>query len=178
MARAGRSATTTFWDFSLACYARTGVAKACLDLQDRRGLDVNMLLFGCYAAHACGVALSVKEILAFESAVVAWQAGVVLPLRAARRALTDGLEDVSACALDAIKTRIKEAELAAEQAEQDCLAALLARRHEPVLETGGGITRAIAHHNLRVYLSGRGHALELADERAFQSIVDGCFPDT
>jgi hypothetical protein len=33
-----------FWDFSLALYAKEGVADACLLLQDKLGYDVNLLL--------------------------------------------------------------------------------------------------------------------------------------
>ena len=37
-----------FWNFSLELYAGEGVAEACLDLQERRGCDVNILLFCCW----------------------------------------------------------------------------------------------------------------------------------
>ena len=37
-----------FWNFSLELYAGDGVAEACLDLQERRGCDVNILLFCCW----------------------------------------------------------------------------------------------------------------------------------
>src|SRR3954470_3940357 len=37
-----------FWNFSLELYAGEGVAEACLDLQERRGCDVNVLLFCCW----------------------------------------------------------------------------------------------------------------------------------
>ena len=40
---------TPFWQFSGAVYAHPGVAEACLDLQDRHGLDVNLLLFCAWA---------------------------------------------------------------------------------------------------------------------------------
>ena len=37
-----------FWNFSLEIYSGEGVAEACLDLQERRGCDVNILLFCCW----------------------------------------------------------------------------------------------------------------------------------
>src|SRR5471030_292758 len=37
-----------FWNFSLEIYAAEGVSGACLDLQERRGCDVNILLFCCW----------------------------------------------------------------------------------------------------------------------------------
>ena len=170
----GSSEAAAFWGFSLACYGRGGVADACLDLQDRRGLDVNMLLFCCYAAAAHGFAMSVKEVRAFEAVVAPWQAEVIRPLRAARRALPAALEGVRRPAIDSIKAKIKEAELAAEEAEQASLAALLAGRCDPVPSIAG-VALGIAGHNLRAYLSSRGHALEAADEKALGAILAGCF---
>ncbi len=175
MARAhGKTETAAFWDFSLACYARAGMAEACLDLQDRRGLDVNMLLFCCYAAAAHGFAMSVREILSFEASVSAWQAEIVKPLRAARRAMPSGMEGVPRPLIESIRAKIKEAELAAEEAEQARLAALLTGRGDSG-STIEGVARGLAGHNLRAYLSGRGHALEPADESALGAILDACF---
>ncbi|MCG8546534.1 MAG: TIGR02444 family protein, partial [Alphaproteobacteria bacterium] len=34
-----------FWNFSLRAYARPGVADACIRLQDRYGVDVNVLFY-------------------------------------------------------------------------------------------------------------------------------------
>ena len=36
------------WRFSLAFYARPGVAEALIALQDRAGLDVNLMLFALW----------------------------------------------------------------------------------------------------------------------------------
>ena len=43
-------ADSRFWQFSLDFYARPGVADACLELQDRAGVDVNVLFFVLYLA--------------------------------------------------------------------------------------------------------------------------------
>ena len=57
-----------FWAFSLEVYGRPGVAPACLALQDRHGLDVNLLLFCCWAASQ-GVTLDQRTLAAAEEAV-------------------------------------------------------------------------------------------------------------
>jgi len=77
---------TPFWDFSLAVYNRPGVAEACLALQDRRGLDVNLLLACCWAG-AAGRRLEAQDISGLRGAVDEWQREVVAPLRAVRRRL-------------------------------------------------------------------------------------------
>ena len=41
-----------FWDFSVTLYGRPGVAPACLELQERRGLDVNVLMFCLWLAQS------------------------------------------------------------------------------------------------------------------------------
>src|SRR5262244_106072 len=73
-------AATEFWRFSLTVYARPGVTSSCLALQDRFGLDVNLLLFCCWAA-ARGHRLDPAELAAAEAASVAWQRDIVTPLR-------------------------------------------------------------------------------------------------
>lgn len=98
------------WDFSLALYARPGVAAACLELQDRRGLDVNVLLFAAWAGAACGVRLSAEELSRIDGTVSTWRNEVVRPLRAVRRRVKG--EDA------ALYERLKASELAAERIQQ------------------------------------------------------------
>jgi len=43
-----------FWRFSLDAYGRPGVAAACLDLQDRHGCDVNLILYALWLGRAGG----------------------------------------------------------------------------------------------------------------------------
>ena len=42
-----------FWDFSLRVYGSEGVPEACLVLQERHGIDVNVLLY-CFWLGASG----------------------------------------------------------------------------------------------------------------------------
>ncbi len=41
---------SAFWQFSLAFYARPGVADACLQLQDDAGVDVNVMFYVLFLA--------------------------------------------------------------------------------------------------------------------------------
>ncbi|WP_448207339.1 TIGR02444 family protein [Azospirillum sp. sgz302134] len=134
-----------FWDFSLAVYARPGVPAACLDLQDRRGLDVNVLLFAAWAGLACGVRLTAEELARIDAAVAPWRAEVVRPLRAVRRRVKG--EDA------ALYDRLKAAELAAERIQQDRLYA------ESGLTPAPGGTVELAAANLRLLVPGEEPAL-------------------
>jgi uncharacterized protein (TIGR02444 family) len=102
----GVSDSNPFWEFSLALYRRPGVAGQCIELQDSLGLDVNLLLYACYAA-ACGVRLSASDIDTVESGIRHWRETTVRPLRKLRRHSTGQL-----------KEKLLEAELAAERTQQ------------------------------------------------------------
>ncbi len=75
-----------FWTFSLRFYQLPGVAESCIELQDRHGADVNLVLFALWAA-ASGHQLDAEAIAAADRAARQWRETVTQPLRAARRAL-------------------------------------------------------------------------------------------
>ena len=78
---------TPLWAFSLAVYGGNGVADECLALQERLGLDVNILLFAAFLGAVEGAQLEVSDIAAASAGVAKWQDEIVRPLRQTRRAL-------------------------------------------------------------------------------------------
>ena len=139
-----------FWDFSLAVYARPGVPAACLDLQDRLGLDVNVLLFAAWAGLGCGVRLSAEDLARVDSAIAPWRAEVVRPLRAVRRRVKG--EDA------ALYDQLKAAELAAERIQQDRLFAVSGLTPVPGGHVASGAE--LAEANLRLLVPGDDPALK------------------
>lgn len=103
-----------FWDFSLAVYADPATAAACLELQNRFDLDVNLLLF-CVFAGCNGRRLSVDELSRLDAAVHPWRTQVIHPLRAARRWIKSA--DAGAEA-EAVRRQVLNTELAAERHQQ------------------------------------------------------------
>jgi len=75
-----------FWDYALALYRQEGVENACLELQRRHGLDVNLVLLCCWLASR-GIEAAPAWLKAVTAAVEPWQAEVVRPLRAVRTRL-------------------------------------------------------------------------------------------
>lgn len=108
-----------FWRFSLDIYGRPGVAAACLDLQERHGRDVNLVLFAAWIGIAGRGRLTDADFAAAEDAIAPWRRAVVEPLRAVRRHVK---ESGRATLYEALKA----AELDAEHAAQDRLEALVA----------------------------------------------------
>lgn len=160
------------WRFSLAVYDRPGVAAACLDLQDRCGLDVNLLLFAAWAGAACGRRLSVPELEAARAMTAPWQSEVVAPLRRVRRRLKAPLpEALPAPAVQSLRARLQAAELEAERIAQTALARACRFDVPERLEAGAG--RAAAAANLQTYLALCG--VDPAAERAaLDAILAGC----
>lgn len=115
-----RQPNSPFWTFSLGLYARPGVADACLVLQDRQGVDVNLLLFMLWAGQS-GRRLSPTEVGALRDLTEDWRRDIVVPLRAVRRALRRPPAAVDAEAAAHLRQDIKKVELASERLQQAAL---------------------------------------------------------
>jgi uncharacterized protein (TIGR02444 family) len=110
-----------FWDFSLALYAKPGVAESCLRLQDGLGLDVNLLLYACWTAAKGAGRPSPDGWRRLVDETAAWRAQVVEPLRRVRRFLKGAEESPWSAGL---RDRVKALELDAEHAGQLSIATL------------------------------------------------------
>ncbi len=108
----GQTPEDSLWRFSLGVYAQPGVEAVCLDLQDRLGADVNLLLFAVWAGAVCGARLPAAGMDELSAEAAAWQRDVVAPLRGVRRHLK-GIEGA-----EAFRQNIKDAELDSERLEQ------------------------------------------------------------
>jgi uncharacterized protein (TIGR02444 family) len=159
-----------FWSFSLALYGRPGVAPALIGLQDRLGLDVNMLLFCCWAG-TIGRPLSAEDIAAVEQIAEPWQAEIVRPLRAVRRRLKGGFVGLPAAAVETYRKRVNELEIAGEQLAQEAMAGLLPAT--PALPSSA----ALVAGNLKAYLQTRRVVAGPPEEDDLTAVLHGCFPD-
>jgi uncharacterized protein (TIGR02444 family) len=114
----GEDQALSLWRFSCAFYAQPGVSEALLALQDRAGLDVNLILFALWQG-ACGRRrLSHAEVMAAERSAGPIRAAIVLPLRALRRKLRSDRD----ADIQRLRERIKTLEIAAERIVQRRLA--------------------------------------------------------
>lgn len=164
-----------FWNFSLEIYAGEGVAEACHDLQERRGCDVNVLLFCCWLGASGRPTLTADRLRALLAVTEAWQAGIVKPLREVRRLLKDRLwSGALPETVDATRRRVADAELAAEHAEQLKLAGL----HAPPADRDRPVAQRLraAVGNLGVYAVCLGVVPNAADRRAVAALMRASFP--
>ena len=163
-----------FWAFSLSTYRRPGVEPACVSLQDRLGLDVNLLLYLCWAG-SIGHALGSDELDEAMVRARRWQSRVVRPLREARRALK-GQDMVPAEQGEALRERVKALELEAERLEQAMLrACLCAAENEASKDRTEAAARAA--RNIALYLRSVGVEPRLEDVADLAVVLHGSFPD-
>jgi uncharacterized protein (TIGR02444 family) len=135
---------TPFWRFSGTVYAHRGVAEACLSLQDRHHLDVNLLLF-CAWAGSRGHRLDGGELGQLRSLARPWHEQVVAPLRGARRWLKVQTSVPDSLG-EAFREEVKSLELQAEMLEQ------LMLYQEIEIKEGSGTADDVAA-NLLLYLT-------------------------
>jgi uncharacterized protein (TIGR02444 family) len=73
------------WLFSLAIYSAPDVSTECIDLQDKAGVDVNVLLFAAWLGATRGLLLTSEHFKEIEAVSGEWQLHVLTPFRAIRR---------------------------------------------------------------------------------------------
>ena len=137
-----------FWSFTLAFYGRPGVSPACIALQDRHGLDVNLVLYACWVGLSGRGRLAAADLARAAELNAPWRGRVIETLRAARRALRE--EDRRGPILELYEAA-KAAELAAERIAQRRLQTLAPA--ETVADPAA--RRGDAAANLRTYLAGK-----------------------
>jgi uncharacterized protein (TIGR02444 family) len=112
-----------FWRFSLSFYRTQDVPAACISLQDRHGLDVNIMLFALWLA-SMGRAVSSRDLQDADEVVRGWRAEAVVALRGVRRYLREPAAAFAGEAASALRDKVKAAELESERLQQEALFAL------------------------------------------------------
>lgn len=116
------------WRFVLPFYSRDGVSPACLTLQEKLGVDVNILLFTIFAQVERGILLERSDLEAVDALVRDWRSDVIQPLRRVRSRMKSGPSPAPSPITEPLRNRIKAAELEAEKIEIAMLADWLDRQ--------------------------------------------------
>jgi len=164
-----------FWDFTLAVYGKQGVSPAVIALQDRHGLDVDILLFCCWTASTGRGALDAATVAKAREVADPWQAQVVNALRVIRRRIKDGFAGTPPGLPDGLRKDILGREIDAERIEQMMLEALA-----PAAGGAGKAAEAKAKDaaaSLGVYLKACKIKADDADRGHLATLVAAAFPD-
>ena len=114
-----------FKRFALELYRCPGVADACLALQNRHDLDVNVVLFAAFTGAAQRRTLTAQDLALAYRRVDAWHQEVVRPLRAVRQRLKTGPAPAPSDATGQLRRKLAQLEIETEIVELDQLGALI-----------------------------------------------------
>ena len=145
--------SATLWNFAVQLYGRAGVRDACLDLQDRCGLDVDLLLFAVWSAFAGPGQLDAGAFRECIAVTAAWRDRLLQPLRALRRTSSGDFDPIPEASSQAVARQLQAVELAAERVELELLEGWATARDScgPATEP-----EAAAASNLVAYLTAAG----------------------
>ena len=138
-----------FWRFSLAFHEWPGVAEALITLQDRDGLDVNLILFALWLGISGRAPLDGDALAAAERVAGTLRSEIVEPLRSLRRKLRHHPDGE----VQRLREGVKVLELAGEKLIQERLARVAGRG---CAKKSRRDRRGAAHANLALYLGGGG----------------------
>jgi uncharacterized protein (TIGR02444 family) len=161
--------TVSFKRFALALYRSEGVADACLHLQNRHDLDVNVVLLAAFVGAEQRQRLTPSGLEAARARVDAWHREVVRPLRAVRQRLKTGPAPAPNEITAHLRRRLQQVEIDAELIELDQLGALI-----PVLEpmpASGNATESAAAAIETVIKTHTHTAPDDRDRRAIDTIA-------
>jgi uncharacterized protein (TIGR02444 family) len=167
-----------FKQFALELYGSEGVAAACLHLQNRHTLDVNLVLFAAFIGARRRQALTTSCLDAARSRVDAWHREVVRPLRAVRQRLKTGPAPAPNELTTRLRGKLQQVEIDAELIELDQLAELIPLGGaDPVPGSPVECAAAAIEAVVRIYSTG---APDDSDQRAIETIaaaagaISGC----
>ncbi|CAN5395207.1 hypothetical protein BH11ACT7_BH11ACT7_11410 [soil metagenome] len=137
------STAQTFVRFSLDVYRADDVGGACLHLQDRFDVDVNLVLFASYVGAVRGEVLTAQRLAAAHGRVDPWHRDVVRALRAVRRGLKTGPAPAPNQSTAELRRKVQQVEIEAELIELAELGQLIVDTEAPQA-TGTALERAAA----------------------------------
>lgn len=164
-----------FWDYSLRVYGGDGVPAACLVLQDRFEIDVNVMLFCSWIGHSGRGVMTAADLSAALGAVSGWNEGIVRSLRAVRQALKGGFPPAPDAESAALRRRILKIEVDSEHVEQLILARAVERPPADGLPASRRAADAVA--NIGAYFARHGAALVETDADSLAAVLGAAFTE-
>ena len=113
--------------FALTVYRGDGVPAACIRLQDRFGVDVNVLLAAAYLGAVRARALSPAVLSDMSAHVDAWHREIVVGLRDVRRRLKSGPPPAPDTRTTDLREKLQALEVEAEMIELNELGTVVGR---------------------------------------------------
>ena len=149
---------TDFWSFSLRVYALPGVADVLLELQNRYGGDINLVLFCAWHAATGRGELLTERIRVLDDHLRPWRDSILKPLREVRHLIGNETAFVTLTHSREARARVLDAELTCEQVAQQLLESLAEIRPAAVTEKRAA---EVFRANLQAYCGYLGVPLDV-----------------
>lgn len=159
-----------FWQFSVRVYQQASIQQVCLELQNRCGANVNLLLFCCWSGIQGYRHLEISELREYLASIYQWHHAITLQLRRLRNCVP---KQTGGSALQKLRPAILDVELAAEQCEQLMLAERLSSVASPQLAPRKKLLNAIT--NLKNYTRLWRHTLTKNDYQLLTQLLGNLF---
>jgi len=160
-----------FWEFSLATYPQTAVKQGCLALQERVGMNVNIILFICWLAKTGRGRLQKDDFIKIARLLNRWHLSITQCLRHMRRLVAKAFMPTT---IQTCKQVLLTNELAAEQIEQLMLANYFTQLIATQRTTLQKATDAVI--SISTYAKSLGIAYTTQDSQAIEQILMHIFP--
>jgi uncharacterized protein (TIGR02444 family) len=167
--------THPFWDFALPLHETKGVGEAVIALQDRHGVNVNLMLLSCWIGASGRGRLGEHGARQAIEAARIWNRDVVQALRNVRRVMRPGIPPIDKAVSDSLRRRILEVEIDCERAEIVMLGQALDRAVREGLTAESRAEDVAA--NLRDYFRAAGVTPGDDDLAYVQSLIGAAVPD-
>ncbi len=162
------------WDYSIKLYSDAVVSDACLALQNRLKIDVNLVLFCLWVAASGRENLTENELEEGVKSASGWQSNVVEPLRLLRSYLKSPEDKIDNRLAGDLRRVMADSEIYSERLELLMLEKLIDR---PVTSSFGGQDCAdAAAENLISYTSKVSDNLSTEDREDLMTIWCAAFP--
>ena len=162
-----------FWNFSLQFYNKEGVADILLWFQEERQVDINLILYCCWAGVSQTPGLRATDMTFLRDIVDRWQSEIIQPLRSLRQTLKTDARGAPISRVAGVRANLQQAEIEAERLEQDMLHAGAPREVNETLDESDGRRHTIA--NLVLYLTQEREQLDTISLGQVTALVDALF---
>ena len=162
-----------FWNFSLQFYSKEGVANILLWFQEECQVDINLMLYCCWAGVSHSPGLRATDMTFLREIVDRWQSEIIQPLRSLRQTLKTDARGAPVSRVAGFRANLQKAELEAERLQQDILHTSAPREVNETLDESKGRRHTIA--NLVLYLTQERQQLDPIRMRQVTALVDALF---
>lgn len=168
---------TDSWAFALSIYGRSGVAEACLALQNEAGVDVMLLLMVTFAAVKHRILLAPEEIKALDRACRPWREQIVGRLRTVRIELKTGPQPAPSSDTEQFRSQVKALELAAEKLQNRLLAECLPLKPPEKEAVKPEQLRAVLNDVVLLFADARKDEPKASLDSSIDTIVEAAIED-